>query len=73
LSDYKPLSDAGELPIQKHTTERIDKETGEIKETNLIHIFKPENIGDKMCIDDKCIGHKKNKNFFMFRVAKYFS
>ena len=36
--------------------ELVDKKTGEIKEKPL-YVFKPENIGENMSIDDKAIGH----------------
>jgi transposase len=74
------LENAGELPVQKHKIERVDMDTGEVKETSLIHVFKPENIGDKMCIDDKCIGHngytifsnqKTNKIALMLESTKF--
>ncbi|MDR0681187.1 MAG: hypothetical protein LBG15_04965, partial [Dysgonamonadaceae bacterium] len=36
--------------------EEIDKETGEVLEKP-VYIFKPENLGENMSIDDKAIGH----------------
>lgn len=38
--------------------EKVDFQTGEITNGKPLYVFKPENIGDRMYIDDKVIGHK---------------
>jgi len=55
LSDY--LSDKEQGKWCSETIESVDKRTGEITEKPL-YVFAPENIGDKMCIDDKELGHE---------------
>jgi transposase len=37
--------------------ESVDESTGEVIKEHPIYVFKPENIGEKMSIDDKAIGH----------------
>ena len=55
LSDYIPDKSAGKYPPK--FTENIDQDTGEVVKENPIYIFKPQNIGNQMSIDDKAIGH----------------
>jgi transposase len=38
--------------------ENVDEQTGEITMGKPLYVFKPENIGPKMSIDDKAIGHE---------------
>jgi len=38
--------------------EKVDVQTGEISHGKPLYVFKPENIGQKMSIDDKAIGHE---------------
>lgn len=38
--------------------ENIDEQTGEITKGKPVYVFKPENIGSQMSIDDKAIGHE---------------
>jgi len=52
LSDYYPDKEHGKWCSE--TIELVDKKTGEIKEKPL-YVFKPENIGANMSIDDKAI------------------
>ena len=54
LSDYCPDKESGKWCSEK--IELADRKTGEIKEKPL-YVFKPENIGTNMSIDDKAIGH----------------
>ena len=54
LSDYYPDIEAKKWAPQKIDT--VDKTTGEVK-GKPVYVFKPENIGEKMSIDDKAIGH----------------
>jgi transposase len=54
LSDYLP--DIASKKWHPQKIETVDKTTGEVKE-NPVYIFKKENLGDKMSIDDKAIGH----------------
>jgi transposase len=54
LSDYFPDKEAKRWCPEK--IETVDKKTGEIKEKPL-YVYKPENIGSNMSIDDKAIGH----------------
>jgi transposase len=56
LSDYLPN-------IENNTwhpkyLETVDEQTGEITQGKPLYIFKPQNIGLKMSIDDKAIGHE---------------
>jgi transposase len=53
LSDYLPDIENKKWPAQK--IETADRTTGEIKEKP-VYIFKKENLGEKMSIDDKAIG-----------------
>jgi len=55
LSDY--LSDIENNKWHPQKIERTDKSTGEIKEKP-VYVFKQENLGEKMSIDDKFIGHE---------------
>jgi len=54
LSDYFPDKQNGRWCSQK--IELVDKKTGELTEKPL-YVFKPENIGSNMSIDDKAIAH----------------
>ncbi len=54
LSDYLPDIEANRWPPQK--IETVDTTTGEIKEKP-VYVFKKENLGDRMSIDDKSISH----------------
>jgi len=54
LSDYYPDIERKKWHPQK--IETVNKSTGEIKEKP-VYIFKKENLGEKMSIDDKAIGH----------------
>lgn len=38
--------------------ENVDEQTGEITKGKPVYVFKPENIGSQMSIDDKAIGHE---------------
>jgi len=55
LSDY--LSDKEQGVWCSQTIESVDKDTGEITEKPL-YVFSPDSIGEKMCIDDKELGHE---------------
>ncbi len=55
LSDYLPDIENLKWHPQKITVS-VDTETGEIKEKP-IYVLKKENLGEKMSIDDKAIGH----------------
>ena len=55
LSDYLPDIESHKWHPQK--IEMVDSSTGEIKEKP-VYVFKPENLGEKMSIDDKSIGHE---------------
>jgi transposase len=54
LSDYFSDIETNKWHPQKIDT--VDTTTGEISEKP-VYIFKPDNLGDKMSIDDKAIGH----------------
>jgi transposase len=56
LSDYVPDKESGRW----HPKSLIwaDEQTGEIFKEQPLYVFKPENIGERMCIDDKAIGHE---------------
>lgn len=54
LSDYR--ADMESKAWSKEKMETVNKSTGEVSERPL-YVFKPENIGENMSIDDKAIGH----------------
>jgi transposase len=54
LSDYFPDIENNKWTPQK--IETVDTTTGEVIEKP-VYIFKPDNLGEKMSIDDKAIGH----------------
>jgi transposase len=56
LSDYLPDKSVGKWPAK--FIEEIDQATGEVIQEKPVAIFKPDNIGEKMSIDDKAIGHE---------------
>jgi transposase len=56
LSDYQPKKASGDWPHNQIV--RVDEQTGEVLETKPVYVFKPENIGEQMSIDDKAIGHE---------------
>lgn len=56
LSDYKP--DIDNLIWHPNYLEKVDEQTGEVTKGKPLYVFKPENIGSKMSIDDKAIGHE---------------
>jgi len=37
----------------------VDMDTGEILKEEPVYVLKPDHIGEKMCIDDKMIGHEE--------------
>jgi hypothetical protein len=55
LSDY--LSDINDGKWHPQKIISVDKFTGEIKEKP-VYIFKKENLGEKMSIDDKSLGNE---------------
>lgn len=56
LSDYRP--DIENKTWHPKYLESVDEQTGEIIQDKPLFVFKPENIGQKMSIDDKAIGHE---------------
>jgi Transposase and inactivated derivatives len=56
LSDYHEDKDFGKWPENAIIT--ADEDTGEILEEKPVYVFKPENIGERMSIDDKAIGNE---------------
>jgi transposase len=70
LSDYQQQTEDKTLPYAEVEIEQIDKDTGDVTKTHPVYIFKPENIGDKMCIDDKAIGHEGYTIFSNFKTNK---
>ena len=56
LSDYTSDKSCGKWPENLVVT--TDEATGDILEEKPVYIFKPENIGERMSIDDKSIGHQ---------------
>jgi hypothetical protein len=55
LSDYLP--DKLNNKWAPKFIERVDQSTGEVIKERPIYVFNPENIGEKMSMDDKAIGH----------------
>jgi hypothetical protein len=56
LSDYVPDVASGNWPPKY--LEKVAVETGEVTKGKPLYVFNPENIGEKMCINDKAIGHE---------------
>jgi len=56
LSDYNPDRASGKWPEQVITT--VDQDTGAVVEEKPVYVFKPDNVGERMGIDDKSIGHE---------------
>jgi len=56
LSDYHPDIESGKWPEEVVIT--ADEDTGEILEEKPVYVFKPDNLGERMSIDDKTIGHE---------------
>jgi transposase len=56
LSDYLPNKASGQWP--ENTVLTVDEDTGEILDEKPVYVYKPENIGRRMSIDDKAIGHE---------------
>jgi len=54
LSDYLPDIEKAKWPAAQ--IETVDRSTGEVKEKP-VYILKKENLGERMSIDDKAIGH----------------
>ena len=54
ISDYYPDIDTGKWKPAEIL--QVDQDTGEIQEEKPLYVFKPENFGSKMSIDDKQIG-----------------
>jgi transposase len=57
LSDYQDDKEKGKFPNQ--TLIQTDETTAEIIKEKPVYILKPSNIGQKMNIDDKVIGHSE--------------
>jgi len=55
ISDYPDDRSSGKWPSK--SLMEIDYDTGEVLKEQPVYVMKPENIGEKMCIDDKAIGH----------------
>ena len=55
ISDYLPDQSSGKWPSQ--SLMEVDRETGEVLKEQPVYVLKPENIGEKMCIDDKMLCH----------------
>jgi hypothetical protein len=55
ISDYLSDKETGKWPSR--SLMEVDLDTGELLKEKPVHVLKPENVGQKMCIDDKAIGH----------------
>ena len=55
ISDYRTDTEGNKWHPQK--IETVEKSTGEVREKP-VYVFKQENIGEKMSIDDKVIGYE---------------
>lgn len=55
LSDYR--NDIENKNFAGNQVDVVDEATGEVIKSHTIHILKPENVGQKMCIDEKMIGN----------------
>jgi hypothetical protein len=56
LSDYD--ADIRNKKFASQSVIEADKKTGEVVKETIIPIHKPENVGEKMCIDEKMIGNR---------------
>ena len=56
ISDFH--KDIEEKKFAAHQVYSLDKETGEVLKSKVVHILKPENVGPSMSIDEKMIGGK---------------
>jgi transposase len=56
LSDYQADRQSEKWP--QNAVISVDENTGEVLEEKPVYVFKPENIGSRMSIDDKAIGHE---------------
>jgi len=54
LSDYQ--NDITQCKWPQNSMLKVDETTGEVLENKPVYIFKPNNLGEKMSIDDKNIG-----------------
>jgi transposase len=55
LSDFKSDIERKVWPCRY--LEKVDMDTGEVIRGKPLYVFKPDNIGERMSIDDKAIGH----------------
>lgn len=53
LSDYQSEKEQEHWPLKY--IEHLDMETGELEKQQPLYVFKPENLGEKMSIDDKSL------------------
>ena len=53
MSDYK--HDIEDKVWHPKYLEKVNEQTGEITRGKALYVFKPENLGSKMSIDDKSI------------------
>jgi transposase len=56
LSDYHSDKALGQWP--ESAVHTVAQDTGEVLEEKPVYVFKPENIGERMSIDDKAIGNE---------------
>ena len=68
ISDYLPDKSSGKWPSQSLMD--VDTDTGEILKEQPVYVSKPENIGQKMCIDDKSIGRDQFTIFSNAQTGK---
>jgi transposase len=55
LSDYNDDTEQGKWKPNKIVV--VDETTGEVMKEQPVYVYKPENIGEQMSIDDKALGH----------------
>ena len=55
LSDYNIDKEQGKWHPKKIIV--VDESTGEVMKEQPVYVYKPENIGEQMSIDDKALGH----------------
>jgi transposase len=56
ISDFR--EDIANKKFAGQQAHEIIEETGELLNSHTVHILKPENVGHKMCIDEKMIGKR---------------
>ena len=68
LSDYHQDKQEGKFAANKVYV--VDKNTGEIKKEQIVHILEPENRGDTLCVDEKMMDHRYTTILTNYKIGK---